>query len=86
MSPDDIAQLTAQRDAATAAQVAQIANETQQKLDDLQVQYKSSIQTSSKKIFKIIFNSKIILFLHEAGFGYIAGRKCIGIYNLDVKV
>jgi hypothetical protein len=48
VSADDIAQLTAQRDAATVAQIAQIANQTQQTLANLQETYKTSIQTSSK--------------------------------------
>ena len=50
VSADDIATVTAQRDAATVAQILAINNKTQQALDNLKVTYKTSIETSSKSI------------------------------------
>jgi hypothetical protein len=51
VTDEDILAYTAQRDAATVTQIAQIANQTQQALANLQETYKTSIQTSSKKIY-----------------------------------
>ena len=50
---EDIAKYTAQRDAATVVEKAQIENQTQQTLANLQATYETSIQTSSKKICNI---------------------------------
>jgi hypothetical protein len=51
VTDEDILAYTAQRDAATVAQIAQIANQTQQALTNLEESYKTSIKTSSKKIY-----------------------------------
>ena len=50
VSASDIAVLTSQRNEATAAQIATIANQTQKTLANLQATYKTSIQTSSEFI------------------------------------